>query len=100
MSWAAIAVLAAGAYGFKVLGVVVLGPRAATGRLLAIAALLPPAVLTALVVVQTVGGDRALVVDARLAGVAAGVVAVWRRAPFVVVIAVAAAVAAAVRAVS
>ncbi|MCU1353269.1 MAG: hypothetical protein JWM05_2478, partial [Acidimicrobiales bacterium] len=41
-----------------------------------------------------------LVIDARAAGVAAAIVAAWRRAPFPVVIVVGAAVAAAVRAVA
>jgi hypothetical protein len=76
MSWAAILVLGAGAYGFKYLGLGVLGPRAASGRALQFVALLPPALLAALVCVQTFGGDRALALDARVAGVAAGAIAV------------------------
>jgi hypothetical protein len=62
--------------------------------------LLPAALFGALVVVSTFGGDRALVVDARVAGVAAAAIAVWRRAGFVVVVLVAAATTALVRAVS
>jgi branched-subunit amino acid transport protein len=100
VSWVAIIGLGAGAYGFKYLGLAVLGPRAVSGRALQLVALLPPALLAALVCVQTFGGDRALVFDARVAGVAAGAIAVWRKAPFIVVIAVAAAVTAAIRAVS
>ena len=46
---------------------------------------------------QTVGGDETLVLDARLWGVAAGGVAVWRRTPFVVVVILAMAVTAFVR---
>ena len=45
--------------------------------------------LAALVVTQTVGGDRAIVIDERLAGVVAGGVAVWLRAPIIVVMLVA-----------
>ena len=55
---------------------------------------LAPAMLSALVVTQTVGGDRELVFDERLAGVAAGAVAVWLRAPLIVVMTVAAVTAA------
>ena len=46
---------------------------------------------------QTVGGDETLVLDARVWGVAAGSVAVWRKAPFVVVVLIAMAVTAFVR---
>jgi branched-subunit amino acid transport protein len=58
---------------------------------------LAPAMLAALVVTQTVGGDRELVVDERLAGVAAGAVAVWLKAPLLAVMVVAAATAALIR---
>ena len=40
--------------------------------------------LTALVVTQTVGGDEEIVVDARIPGVAAAAVAIWRGAPIIV----------------
>jgi branched-subunit amino acid transport protein len=52
--------------------------------------LLPVALLAALVVVEAVANGRHLDFDGpRLAGVAAGAIAVWRRAPFLVVIVVA-----------
>jgi hypothetical protein len=54
--------------------------------------------LTALVVTQTVGGDGELSLDARIPGVAAAAVAVWRRVPLVGAMAVAAVVTALVRA--
>jgi hypothetical protein len=98
VSWTAIVVLAAGAYTFKVLGLVGLGPRA-RGPLLGAAALLPAALLPALIVVQTFADERSLTVDARAAGLAVALVAVWRRAPFAVVVVLAAAVTATVRAV-
>ena len=53
--------------------------------------------LAALVVTQTVGGDRELVLDERLAGVVVGGVAVWLRAPLLVVMVLAAATAALIR---
>ena len=87
MSWAAIVLLSAGCYGAKLVGVVA-GDR--LGRLLEpVSALLPPALFSAIVVLMTMADGEALVFDARLAGVAAAAVAVLRRAPFVVVIAVA-----------
>jgi hypothetical protein len=98
MSWPAILLLAAGAYGFKALGLLVLGPRAVRGQALQAVRLLPAALLSALVVVQTFGLDRALVLDARVAGVAAGAIAAWRRAPFIVVVTLAAGVTALIRA--
>jgi branched-subunit amino acid transport protein len=100
VSWAAILALAAGAYAFKVLGVVVLGGRELPDRLVRCVALLPAALVSALIVVATFGADRALVVDARAAGVAVAAVAAWRRAPFPLVIVLAAAVTATIRALS
>ncbi|MGH3034928.1 MAG: AzlD domain-containing protein, partial [Gaiellaceae bacterium] len=49
-----------------------------------------PALLAALVVTQAVGGDRELVLDARLAGLGAAAVALLARAPLLVVVIVAA----------
>jgi hypothetical protein len=98
VSWAAVIVLGAGAYLFKALGLVGLGRRAVDGRTVALAALLPAALLAALVVVNTFAGDRRLVLDARAVGLAVAVVATWRRAPFVVTVVAAAVATAAVRA--
>jgi branched-subunit amino acid transport protein AzlD len=81
VSWTAIAVLALGAYAWKVLGLVVLGGRRPGPRAAALATLLPAALFAALIVVMTVAVDAALVLDARIVGVAAGAVAAWRRAP-------------------
>ena len=100
MSWPAILLLAVGAYGFKALGLVVLGPRAAGATSLRLAGLLPAALLPALVAVQTFGAGRSLVLDARAAGLAAAGLAVWRRAPFIVVVLLAAGVTGAIRAVA
>ncbi len=97
MSWATLLVIAAGAYAAKLLGMVVFGGRHLTGRAHAVLDLLPAALLPALIVVNTVTTGRHLVVDARLAGVAAAGLATWRRWPFPVVIAFAAAVTAGVR---
>ena len=56
------------------------------------------ALLSALVVVQTLGAGAPIVVDARVPAVAAAAVLLALRAPFLVVVAVAALVAAALRA--
>lgn len=98
MSWAALVVLAGGAYAFKVVGLVLLGDRELPAGLTRCIALLPAALLPALIAIQTLTTDDRWVLDARAAGVGAAIVAAWRRAPFPVVIVVGAAVTAAVRA--
>jgi uncharacterized membrane protein len=104
VTWTSIVVLAAGAYALKAAGL--LGPAwlDRDGRLLpprveAVAALVPVALLSALIVVQTLSEGRSLVLDARLAGMAVAAGAVALRAPFVLVIVLAAGVTAALRAV-
>ena len=97
MSWVVIAVVGAATILFKASGPVLLGTRELPPRVASVVDLLAPAMLAALVVTQTVGGDRELVFDERLLGVAAGAIAVWLRAPLVVVMVVAAATAALVR---
>jgi branched-subunit amino acid transport protein len=97
VSWLVIAVVGLATTAFKASGPVLLGRRRLPEGLGALVEVLAPAMLAALVVTQAVGGDRELVFDVRLAGVAAGVVAIALRAPLVVVMAVAAAVAALIR---
>ncbi len=97
MSWIVIAVVGALTILFKASGPVLLGTRELPPRVASVVEVLAPAMLAALVVTQTVGGDRELVLDERLLGVAAGGIAVWLRAPLLVVMVVAAATAALVR---
>ena len=97
MTWLVIAVVGAVTIAFKASGPVLLGRRELPPRVLALVEVLAPAMLAALVVTQTVGGDRELVLDERLAGVAAGGLAVWLRAPLVAVMIVAGATAAVIR---
>ncbi|MGZ8610942.1 MAG: AzlD domain-containing protein, partial [Actinomycetota bacterium] len=59
--------------------------------------LLAPALLAALVAVQTFGEGEALVVDERVVGVAAAAIALRLRAPLLVVLVIAAATTAIVR---
>ena len=75
----------------KALGPVALGGRRLPPRFDAVISLLAPALLAALVVTQAIGGDRRYVFDARLAGLAAAVVAIRLRAPLLAVVVVAAA---------
>lgn len=66
-------------------------------RMSRIAALVTVALLAALVAVQTLESGRSLAVDSRLVAVGVAAVALWRRAPFIVVVVLAAAVAAGLR---
>jgi len=97
VTWAAILATAAGCYLLKLAGLSVPARWLETGRVQRLSALLPIALLAALAAVQTVATGARLVVDARLAGVGAAVVALLLRAPFLVVVGTAALTAALVR---
>lgn len=99
MSAAWIVVIVVGAFTavFKAAGPVFLGRRQLPARVDAVVVLIAPVMLTALVVTQTFGGDQEIVVDARVPGVAAAAVAIWRGAPIVLAMAIAAIVTALVR---
>jgi branched-subunit amino acid transport protein len=86
MSWLAIAVLAGGTFALKGVGPLALGDRPLPPGAARFVELLPAALLAALIAVQVVGDDERLVVDARLAGLAAAVVAVRLRASFLIVV--------------
>jgi branched-subunit amino acid transport protein len=98
--WVTIAVLAVLGAALKATGPVLVGGRELPTWAMRIIALLAPALLTALVVVETFGHGKALVVDARAAGLAAAATALLLRAPMLVVVIAAAAVTAGVRALS
>jgi branched-subunit amino acid transport protein len=98
VSWTLVIVLGLGAYAFKVLGLVVIGARSLPPVVERCLALIPAALLSALIVKDTFSVGQDLVLDARAAGVAVAVVATWRRAPIPVVIVLGAAVTAIVRA--
>ena len=97
MTWTLVLSLAAGAYFFKVLGLVVIGDRTLPPVLDRCLALIPPALIAALIVTNTFSVGQHLQIDARSAGVFAAAIAAWKRAPLVLVIVVGAAVTAAVR---
>ncbi|NGN67372.1 AzlD domain-containing protein [Streptomyces sp. A7024] len=99
-AWIAIGLTVVGCYGVKLLGLSVPAGVLERPVVRRLSALLPVALLAALTAQQTFEDSGALVVDARAAGVAAAAVAVLLRAPFLLVIAVAVLVTAAVRAIS
>ncbi len=84
--WGAILAAAAGCYALKVAGLSVPQRVLDAPRVQRVALLLPVALLAALISVQTFGEG----IDARAAGLAAAVVALLLRAPFLVVVASAA----------
>jgi hypothetical protein len=84
--WGAILIAAAGCYALKLAGLSVPQRVLDAPRVQRIALLLPVALLAALISVQTLGEG----VDARAAGLAAAVLALLLRAPFLVVVASAA----------
>ena len=94
-----IAALAVITFAIKAAGPVLLGGRELPEHVMAVVVLLAPALLAALVVVQTFGEGQELVLDARAAGVGVAAGALMLRAPMLVVVALAAIVTAAVRAV-
>jgi branched-subunit amino acid transport protein len=96
--WAVVVLTGMATMSLKAAGPVLLGGRPLPARVAEVVALLAPALLAALVAINTFGAGRALVVDARLAGVAAGAVALRLRAPVLIVLVTAAGTTAAVRA--
>jgi hypothetical protein len=95
--WVVIAALALATTGLKLAGPLALGGRPLRPWMMSVVELLASALLAALVVVETFGKGRSLVLDARVLGVAFAVLAVWRRAPMIVVVLGAAAVTAIAR---
>jgi branched-subunit amino acid transport protein len=95
--WTAVLVGSLGCFVLKALGWAVPSRVLDDDRVRRAAVLLPVALLAALVVVEAFASGRALRVDARAAGLAVAVVAVVLRAPFLVVVVLAAVTAALVR---
>ena len=95
--WVVIAALALATAALKLAGPLALGGRPLPAGALNVVELLASALLAALVVVETFGKGRTLVLDARVLGSAFAVIAVTRRAPMIVVVLGAAAVTAMAR---
>jgi branched-subunit amino acid transport protein len=98
--WIAVGLLTVICFVIKAVGPVALGGRDLPPAAERLIILLPAALLSALVVVQTFGSGRGLVLDARVAGVAAAIVAIALRASVLVVLLVAALTAAGLRAIT
>jgi hypothetical protein len=96
-TWLVVVLVGAGTVAIKAAGPVLLGGRPLPARLTGVVELLAPALLAALVAVQTFGSGEALVVDERVLGVAAAGIALWRKAPLLLVVVIAAAVTALAR---
>ena len=88
--WLVVLVVGAVTVALKAAGPVLLGGRELPPPVLRVGVLLAPALLAALVAVGLFGGDRELVLDERVAGLGAAVLALLVRAPILVVVLVAA----------
>ena len=95
--WTAVLIVGAGTIALKASGPVLLGGRTLPDAVARVLEMLAPAMLAALVVTQFVAGDRELVLDESLGGIAAAGVAIALRAPILVTVVVAAVVTALLR---
>ena len=96
--WIAIGVMTVISFAIKAVGPVALGGRELPPAAERLIVLMPAALLSALVMVQTFAHSRDLVLDARAAGLVAAIVALALRASVLVVLLTAALVTAGVRA--
>ena len=98
--WLVVVVVAVVTILFKAAGPVFVGRRQLPAKVDSVVALIAPVMLTALVVTQTFGGDEEITVDARVPGVAAAALAIWRGVPIVAAMVIAAGVTALLRVVA
>jgi branched-subunit amino acid transport protein len=97
--WITIAGLALATAAIKAFGPVVFGSRELPRALVRVIPMLAPALLTALVVTETVGSEgRSIVIDARSGGLLVAAIAIALRAPLIVIVVSAAAATALLRA--
>lgn len=96
--WVLVLATSAGCYLLKLAGYLVPARVLDHPRMRRLIELLPVALLAALVVVEALANGRRVELDGpRLAGVAVATVAIWRRAPFLVIVVLAGATAAVLR---
>jgi uncharacterized membrane protein len=95
--WVTVLVGALGTYALKVAGYLLPESWLAHPKVQRVSGLLPVALLAALVAVQTFAIGRHLTLDARAGGLAVAVIALVLRAPFIVVVILAAVTAALLR---
>jgi branched-subunit amino acid transport protein len=86
VGWATVLAVGVGTVALKAVGPVGVAGRRLPPAVERILELVAPAILAALVVVETFASGRHLVLDARLAGVGAGIVCVLARAPLWLVV--------------
>lgn len=96
-TWIVVVATGVGTLALKAAGPLLLGGRPLPDRLARVTTLLGPALLAALVAIGTFADGRTLVIDERVLGVGAAVVAIRLRAPVLAVVIVAAAVTALAR---
>ena len=95
--WVAIVAVTLANAAIKAAGPILAGGRELPPQVNAVVALLTPALLTALVVTETFGGDGHLALDERALGVGVAAVAVALRAPVLLAVVLAALVTALAR---
>jgi uncharacterized membrane protein len=95
--WPAILIAGGGCYALKLAGLSVPRRLLDGARVQRVAGLLPVALLAALIATSTFATGQRLELDARAGGLAVAAVAVRLRAPFLLVVALAAAATAALR---
>ena len=84
--WTAVLLGCAACYALKLAGLAVPARLLAAPRITAVSAALPVALLAGLIAVQTFGDGKHLVLDVRIAGLAAALAAAALRAPFLLVV--------------
>jgi hypothetical protein len=97
VSWTGVILLCAAGYALKAAGALAASRASAVAAARGRLDVLVVPVLAGLVVVQTVGQGRDVVLDARLPAVAVAALLIWRRAPLLVVVLAAGATAALLR---
>ena len=91
-TWIVIGALCAGTVGLKAVGPLALGARTPPARAIAVIALVAPAILTSLVVYETLADGRSgLTIDARVVGLGVAGAAALARLPMLVIVLLAAA---------
>jgi branched-subunit amino acid transport protein len=95
--WITILTASFACYLLKVLGIVIPKSFLERPQVSEITRLLPIALLSAIVAIQTLGQGQGLALDARLPALGASLIALRFKAPFVVVVVLAAVVAAVLR---
>ena len=95
--WWSIGAACAVVFGTKLAGHFVPRSWVASPRIAPIVTFVTVALLAGLVAQQTLDGGHRLVIDARVVALAVAAVALWRKAPFIVVVILASATAALLR---